>query len=336
MRRIMAAAVGVALLAVAATVTGFAATLGVDSGTIDTFSDYAGATTTTTTAPSGDTSAPALVSLEMFDVDTDGRVDQVKAAFGEALADYTAGNTPWTLSNVPSGGSLASVSVSGTVATLTITEGNGAEDTAVGSFTVALAQDATGIRDAAGNKASFAAAAPLDRARPMPVGLMIANGASGSNSTGTPQEKDRVSVQWSEVLAPNTLCSTASGDFNLQGGQYSVIVHLDDNAAPITSNDRLRVTVTAAHCGGRFNFGYVDLGSPGFVAQDTVFEHNGNGNATSIGWVGATRTLTITLGAGTGQRVNASVTATYHPSSGITDAATNPASRSTQHSGVQF
>jgi hypothetical protein len=49
MRRVLLGAVGVALLAVAATVTGFAATLGVDSGTIDTFSDYAGATTTTTT-----------------------------------------------------------------------------------------------------------------------------------------------------------------------------------------------------------------------------------------------------------------------------------------------
>jgi hypothetical protein len=45
------------------------------------------------------------------------------------------------------------------VATLTVSEGAGAANAAVGSFTAALAADADGIRGAAGNQSSFAATA---------------------------------------------------------------------------------------------------------------------------------------------------------------------------------
>jgi len=44
----------------------------------------------------------------------------------------TADTTPWTLANVPSGGTLSSVSVSAASATLTLTEGAGAPNTTVG------------------------------------------------------------------------------------------------------------------------------------------------------------------------------------------------------------
>ena len=69
---------------------------------------------------------------------------------------------------MPSGGTLASVATAGAVATLTITEGAGAADTSVGSFTVALATSATGIRDAAANLSSFTAAAPDGRGQADP------------------------------------------------------------------------------------------------------------------------------------------------------------------------
>ena len=82
-----------------------------------------------------DQATPVLVSLVMQDVNTNGKVDRVLATFSESLAAYSAGTAPWTLANVPSGGSLSSVSVAGAVATLTIAEGAGAPDTAVGSFT---------------------------------------------------------------------------------------------------------------------------------------------------------------------------------------------------------
>ena len=47
---------------------------------------------------------PQLTSLQMTDIDTDGRVDRVTATFDQTLAAYTAGTAPWTLANVPSGG----------------------------------------------------------------------------------------------------------------------------------------------------------------------------------------------------------------------------------------
>ena len=103
----------------------------------------------------------------MLDTNANGKIDQVKATFGETLASSSA-TAPWTLANVPSGGTLAAVSTSGSIATLTLTEGAGAANTAVGTFTVALAANATGIRDAAGDQASFTAAAPTDLAAPAP------------------------------------------------------------------------------------------------------------------------------------------------------------------------
>ncbi|HVD16304.1 MAG TPA: hypothetical protein VNK73_17885, partial [Actinomycetota bacterium] len=56
---------------------------------------YTAATFTT------DTVTPALQSLQLFDSNANGKVDQVKATFSETLAASTA-TGPWTLSNVPS------------------------------------------------------------------------------------------------------------------------------------------------------------------------------------------------------------------------------------------
>ena len=111
--------------------------------------------------------------MTMLDVNANGKVDRATAVFSETLAAYTAGTTPWTLANVPSGGTLASVAVATTTATLTITEGAGAANTAVGSFTIALATSATGIRDAAGNLSSFAATAPADGAAPVRTAMVM-------------------------------------------------------------------------------------------------------------------------------------------------------------------
>lgn len=160
------------------------------------------------TAPS-DRSAPAPVSgPTMQDVDLDGRVDRVAITWSETLATYVAGNTPWTLADVPSAGSLASVAASGTTATLTLNEGAGAVDTAVGSFTVALAASATGIRDAAGNQTSFTARSPLDGARPVRVSQR------GLDATGN-GKFDRVDVAFSEALStgysPSTVPWTMAG-----------------------------------------------------------------------------------------------------------------------------
>jgi hypothetical protein len=143
--------------------------------------------------------APTLTTLEMLDVGTDGRVDRVDATFSETLATYTAGNAPWTFSGVPSNGSLATVSVSTSTATLEITEG--AHDTAVGSFSIALAASASGIRDAAGNQASFAATSPTDGAQPVLLTLVDTDGATN----GRFETSDTLTVTFSEpVTIPQT------------------------------------------------------------------------------------------------------------------------------------
>ena len=106
----------------------------------------------------------------MKDIDANGKVDRVSADFSEPLAASTD-TAPWTLTNVPSGGSLASVATAAATATLTISEGAGAANTAVGTFRVTLAASATGIRDAAGNQSSFGSTAPTDQATPVLISL---------------------------------------------------------------------------------------------------------------------------------------------------------------------
>ncbi len=145
---------------------------------------------------------PVLQSMQMRDVNSNGKVDQVTVVFDDALAAYSAGLTPWVLTNVPSGGSLSSVTVSGTIATLTITEGGGAADTAVGGFTVALNSNSAGIRDVNNHSTSFAATASSDVAAPAPLALTMRD----ANLNG---KIDQLTMSFSEALAtytaPNTI-----------------------------------------------------------------------------------------------------------------------------------
>ena len=161
--------------------------------------DAAGNQATLAATAPADQASPVLISLVMQDTNTNGKVDHAVATFSEALAAYSAGTTPWTLTNVPSGGSLASVTTSGTAATLTITEGAGAPDTAVNSFTIALASNATGIRDAAGNQASFTTTSPTDNAKPVLVaGTLAMKDIDGNGKI------DQATASFSEPLAPST------------------------------------------------------------------------------------------------------------------------------------
>ena len=170
------------------------------------------APTFASTSPT-DKATPALTLLQMFDSSiANGKIDQLKATFSETLAASTA-TAPWTLVGVPSGGSLSSVSVSGAVATLTLTEGAGAADTSVGSFTVALAPSGTGIRDAAGNQTSFTTQAPADKAGP--VALSVTD-TDGSNN-GKFEQNDTMTVAFSESV----IGVAASSTVTLVGGSGS-------------------------------------------------------------------------------------------------------------------
>jgi hypothetical protein len=139
--------------------------------------------------------APDLVSLEALDVNANGKIDRVAVTFSKNLAPYSAGVTPWTLTAVPSGGSLASVTVSGAVATLVLTEGGGAPTTAVGLFSVALAENGAGIRDVNGQLSSFGATGTEDRAAPALIG------APSMRDISVDGRVDEVTMAFSEPLA---------------------------------------------------------------------------------------------------------------------------------------
>ncbi len=249
-----------------------------------------------------DQATPVLVSLVMQDSNTNGKVDRVVATFSETLAAYSAGTAPWTLANVPSGGTLASVSVAGAVATLTITEGAGAPDTAVGSFTVALATSATGIRDAAGNLSSFAATSPADGARPVPVSVTSVNNGV---TAGLMEVGDTVTVTFSEAIATAV-------------GPGTTITETDPNGG---GNDTLTVAGLTAVAG-------VSTGSNLYIAaNNTSASFAGSG----LSGLGAAITATV-AGACTGT-CGANITAgigalVFTPDPTLADAAGNTATGS--------
>ena len=273
------------------------------------------------TAPT-DKSAPARIALEMKDGNANGRIEQVLATFSETLAAYGAGATPWTLANVPSSGTLSSVSVSGTTATLTLNEGAGAANTAVGTFTVALTSNAGGIRDAASNQSSFAATAPTDKAAPIVTAVTLAN------ANGQLAKDDTVTVTFTEALSVASLCPTWSGDTSNQSlnSNGDVTLTVTDNG----SNDLL--TVSSGAC--TLRSGQLALGANYVTGVNVTFSGNGS-NKSTVTWVVSSRTLTFALGAASAGPLNTGVPAssvTYSPAAGVTD----PAGNGLSTSGVLF
>jgi hypothetical protein len=146
-------------------------------------------------------SVPLLTGLTMVDNNDNGRVDAVRATFSSDVTCAAPCTAPWTLAGVPSGGSIDSVDVSLDTATLNLTEGPGPQDTAVGAFTVALAGGATGIVDADGDPASFAATAPADGAGPVPV----ADASTPGVTADWMEPGDTFTVTFSEPIDPATV-----------------------------------------------------------------------------------------------------------------------------------
>jgi hypothetical protein len=244
-----------------------------------------------------DRTAPALTSLQMLDNNANGKVDRVTATFNETLASTTA-TAPWTLANVPSGGTLSTVSTSGTSVTLTVSEGAGAASTAVGSFTVALAANAAGVRDALGNQSSFAATAPLDRAGPVPTAMSDTNGLIN----GRLEQNNTLIITFSEAIAGGVQTPTTITETRPASGNATLSI-------PGVTN------------------GALGLGSADYlISQGSVI------TAASVALSADSRTLTITAGAcssgcllvGTGT----GTTMVYVPAATLVDGAANPATGS--------
>ena len=259
--------------------------------------DNLGSTTNQSGTVTVDNSAPTLSTLQMFDTDDDGRVDQVRATFGETLFTYSAGTAPWTLANAPGGASntLSSVSVASTIATLTLNEGN--VNTSSGSFSVALATAANGIRDAAGNQSSFAATAVADKASPIAVDVQAVD---GPGIAGRIDSGDVITYTFSEPMSADSIKSGWSG--------AATTVGVDLGST--TSNDTVAVSTSG------WNLGTIATGGN--------FVKNNRTVAASIALSGSTVTLTFTSTASVGQlNVVASSTMVWTPSSSAADPAAN-------------
>jgi hypothetical protein len=267
--------------------SGFAASMTLGTTRITTFSG----------AAPPDITAPQLTTLQMFDTNTNGKVDRVVATFNETLnAAYSAGIAGWTLANVPSAGTLASVTVAGTAATLTINEGGNAANTAVGTFTVALASTANGVRDAAGNRSSFAATAPADKAGPVPTSFVTLTAGA---TAGRMQQSDQLLVVFSEVLLATSVPATTN-------------VTEADPAGAATIDT---ITVPSFMSGTR------STGSSAYITTDGATATAAASMALSFGNVAITLTLTNCT---CGSAVTGTAAAfTYVGASSITDAAGN-------------
>lgn len=191
---------------------------------------------------------------------------------------------------------------------------------------------------AIGNNGDVASASITVNVPPFsPTSLLIPN---GGNQTGRPQQGDRIEVAFNQALSVASMCSTWSGDGANQSiaGNDVVTVTISDNAAP-SGNDLLTVTTSGAACGGDFNLGSVDVGSPNFVIGTTTFSGAGV-DASSIAWDAGTRKLTVTLGSrvlgGNPARVNATVTSTYTPSPALLSTSGSAAVGTVSSTAIQF
>ena len=200
--------------------------------------DLAGQTGSFPATAPVDKAVPVLLSMAMKDINGNGKIDQVIATFSESLAPYGAGNTPWTLANVPSGGSLSAVAAVGATATLTVSEGAGNPDTSVGSFTVALATDPLGVADSAGNQSAFAATAPTDGAGLVRLSMVMRD-ANGNGKV------DQVTITFSETLAPYTAGTTPWALANVPSAGTLASVAVSGSTATLNLNEGAGAANTA-------------------------------------------------------------------------------------------
>jgi hypothetical protein len=248
--------------------------------------DAAGNLSSYTAAAPNDRAAPAAIAVTLLDNSANGKVDRVTVTFSEALAAYSAGTAPWTLANVPSGGTLSSVSVASPTITLTIAEGGGAQDTGVGAMTVVLASSATGVRDAAANLTSFTARAPADGARPVTVTVTDTNGATD----GKVEPGDSLIITLSESLSAATVPASATvtlTDPNGNGNDMLAIAGIMNGSRSTGSNNY----VTLNNSSAAFANSTVTLGNGGKTITVVVGPACSGSGCAALGSVATTPNL---------------------------------------------
>jgi hypothetical protein len=246
-------------------------------------------TKTTVAAFSG-----AVSSVKMLDNDHDGKVDEIDVLFSVSVLCTASCSDGWSVSNIPSGGTLSSVTVSSNTAQLMIAEGAGAANTAVGTLTVALAAPG-GITDSAGRYASFASTIPTDAAPPVITSLVSLQSA-GTAGNGKMEAGDKLVVTFSEPVTGVPASPAVS------------------ETRPSSGNVTLSI--------GSFTTG-ANTGSTGYLAAKNTAISSTGATALSVG----NTTVTITLGAvsGTGTAAASTGALAFTQLGTIKDAAGNAA-----------
>ena len=275
------------------------------------------AVSTASPSPSPSTSpsaAPtAVTALVMLDGDRDGRVDAVRATFGTATPQTDCATAAsWTLSDVPSGGTRGTPTLSGSSVTVPITEGAGAADTAVGTFTVAFTPSGSC------NVAGFTARPPTDQAAPIVTSAVSTQGANSSGHVvGAMEAGDTFAVTFSETLAASSIPSSVQ--VTERGG--------NNNSG---ADDTIEISGTGGSAGKNITSGELSLGSE----EDYLSRNKGAGYAgtVAVDSTSGKTTITITLTGSCIEVVNNSCTTvnagtgtfSFVPSTTLTDAAATP------------
>jgi hypothetical protein len=275
-----------------------------DDTIIDTLTNKLGGTGTGNGNLTGatytiDNTAPTMSSLWMEDANANGKIDRVTATFSEPLAGSSP-TSQWTLSNVPSAATLASVGTAGAVATLSLTEGGGAASTAVGTFKLALAASGSGIRDLAGNQASFAATAPTDKAGPVPIAVSDTTLLFGD---GKIELLDTFRAIFSETIA----------------GGVPLLPSITESRA---ASGNVFLTISG------FTDGALDMGSTDYLAGTGVATTLFTGTGLLSGGNTVTITVTVSTSGASLPRAGSGTTMAYRPSPALVDAAGNAATGS--------
>jgi hypothetical protein len=189
---------------------------------------------------------------------------------------------------------------------MTIAEGAGSADTAVGTFTIAMASS-SGIVDTSNRHGSFAATAPADGAGPVPIAMSSTNKAGGT--AGKAEAGDTVTVTFSEAI--NTI-----------GGATTSLVTL---ATSPGNGKAVTMTMTNLGNGSGFAIGNKNNYLSGSGSNSAVFGTAGS----TLGFSGSQVTVTLGTLSGSGSLSTGSyvagTTGPFTPAATIKDAAGNAA-----------
>jgi hypothetical protein len=230
----------------------------------------------------------------------------------------TCTNTAQTVTLSPtdaaSGAATTYYTTNGSTPTTSSSQGTSIVLSAEGNYTVKyFSVDNVGNQEAVKTAGTTIC---IDKTAPAPTNIVLAN---GNGTAGTADNRDTVTITYSEQLDGSTFCSTwaATGNQTLSGA--SIVAQIADTG----SNDTLTITAVGANCSGTGNFhlGSITLGG-NYVGATQTF----SGAQSQLAWNATSHTLTIRLGTPTGGSANTGVpvgTPTYTPSSSLEDIAGN-------------